>query len=152
MIITKALSDLSPNEYRACRNLNLRDEGYMREALSLHRRRQDSYAIMMWDGSVNLGSLTGWALLVPTKVIKPDWGISKYGTRKSKYVVQIYVRKTQRHKGYGSTLMAEAQKLDPAPYVWPHDKASGKFFGYYKVHTDIAGRNLYIKQGKQYAS
>jgi GNAT superfamily N-acetyltransferase len=127
----------------------------MQEFLRVNKANQDAHAIMIWEPLDRVQQphpilagkrLSAWALLIPTKQISADFDVTSYSKRRSKYTVQLYVRRVCRRRGLGSALMDEALKYDPRPFCWPHDKASGTFFGAYSVTTDKLGRNTYIRK------
>lgn len=118
-VITKRIIDLTPQEYRDCYRLNLRDNGQMQSCLaeakryeqSYHKRRRFSHAIMIKDGD----RLLAWSLVMPM-----------HGERG--WEAQFYTRKAERNKGLGTVLFKEVQKFDKRPYVIPWSKPSGEFF------------------------
>lgn len=139
-IIHKPLSQLTDNEYRACRNATLGDGGYMWYDIHYSRRRDDSHAIMLRGGY-----LYGWALLIPVNVPQEMY-VTKHGKRVSKYTAQFFVRERMRGRGYGQILMNEViDKYDPRPFVIPHDDKSGALFSKFRVSSEKEYRK-YLKK------
>lgn len=136
-ITSKALTDLTKDEYRACHYLNMRGNGMMMYSLMGNRTNEDAHAIMAWEGP----NLIGWALLIPHDD-EPNWFSTRYQKSKSKYVTQFYVRKTRRNEGVGGLLMREVIKLDSTPTVIPHDATSADFFASYPIVTERCRRDL----------
>jgi hypothetical protein len=121
-IISKSLSEMTGHELKQCRSLTLRKGGLMCEDLThwLHyektdgrMRRKCRIFMLKPDDS---DKLIAWAFLMPS--FKPTPG----------YDAQFYTRVSERGKGYASVLMEECTKVYPKPYVYPHDRTSGKFF------------------------
>jgi GNAT superfamily N-acetyltransferase len=115
----------------------------MKEFLRAHRHEPDSMAIMLKSRY-----LDGWALLIPTKSLDIGWGPTAYSKKKSRYTFQVYVRESQRGKGYGHILINEAQKISRPLFVWPHDRISGGFYAQYKVVCTIDDRQEYLRKRK----
>lgn len=136
-ITSKALPDLTKDEYRACHYLNMRGNGMMMYSLMGNRDNKNARAVMAWEGP----SLIGWALLIPHGD-DDNWFSTKYQRSKSKYVTQFYVRKTRRKQGVGGLLMREVIKLDATPTVIPHDTESADFFASYRIVTEKYRRDL----------
>lgn len=143
-IITKALSDLSTEEYRACSRLNMRHNGMMMYSLQDNKNSDTAYAVMAWD----TGRLIGWALLIPHGD-DLSWYSTPYQRKNSKFVVQFYVRKACRRKGVGRLLMQGVNILDKTPTVIPHDRDSSDFFASYRVITDRGRRGLLTSAQKR---
>jgi hypothetical protein len=140
-VVSKLLSELTPKEYKACLNLNMRSGGNMMYALSEHRKDADCHSIMLWDGD----KLIGWALLVPTKLSSMWAWSTPYAKKHSKYQAQFYVRTSERKKGYGGLLMKEVLKKDPRPHVLPWDERSASLFANYPVTADGYRRRIITK-------
>lgn len=143
-ITTKSLPELTPREYRDCYYLNYRKNGYMQQFLRENQFEYDSKAILLTEDR-----LLGWALLIPTRRVDRDWGPTDYSVKKSRYTYQVYVRKTERGKGYGHALIKEALKIDPRPlFVWPHDNTSGIFYQKYhdKIICNAHERGYYLRR------
>jgi len=134
-ISTKRVIDMTEQEYKACRRLCFRSDGFMfwdiakamEKEQSYHPRRRFSRVYMITDGDLEDGAkLLAWALITP---------------RKSKgYNAQFYTRASLRNKGLGSKLMAAVQTIDRHPYVIPHDNRSGGFFKKSKQFVKIDDR------------
>lgn len=125
---TKRVENLTPKEYRACYNLNLRDGGLMRAQLVAARHYREKnhqyYATMRFDRE---GSLVGWALTFT----------SNYGNYFDAY---FYVRKNQRRNGVGKRLVSHVSRKFGQVRVYPHDYVSDTFFDYVhknKLNVDI---------------
>lgn len=109
-IITKAVVDLTSEEYQRCQNLNMREKGEMLGSL-IHARKglDDNHAIMAVEDDL----LLGWALLhyfVNTPF------------------VSVYVRRSMRRRGIGTKLLMVAHERwgDFSYRAW--DERSSKFF------------------------
>lgn len=126
-VMTKAVSQLTPEEYKACKSLNLRESGSMKHTLQYQRSLDSTehFAVMAWtDENV----LAGWALVNPSG---RTW---------------FYVRKAYRRQGVGSRLLQTAKRMAGEIEVEPwHDNngESGKFFA---KHLD----DVYIAPGREH--
>lgn len=124
---TKKVKNLTPEEYKACYSLNLRDGGLMRTELmvSRHLRRDDSYATLRFNRD---GTLAAWALVFPCEY------------NGSYYDAYFYVRKRLRRHGLGKHLVQHVNKHFGQVRVYPHENVSNKFFNYVyekKYNVDI---------------
>lgn len=144
----KAVTDLTPTEYRACSLANYGVEGYMLEELARCRRgRFPGTAILLWDGPDDkVTSLIGWALLTPCRTYGL-LSVTRWVMMRSKYTVQFWVKRHHRKQGHGKTLMLEVKKYDKNPNVFPHDKASAEFFSSYKCQV-LREDNQWLLSGK----
>jgi GNAT superfamily N-acetyltransferase len=114
----KRVSRLNRAEYRACRDLNMRDAGVMRELLKELRDTgcKKSQVILIEDSA---GRLLAWAVVYP-------------GTRKGAAPqAMFYVRHSERRQGQGRRLVDHARKLAEKPHVYPWDEISTAFFRAY---------------------
>lgn len=131
-IIVKKVNDLTPSEYAACAKANYGWGGHMQEDLREARRcPSDDLVIMLREGDPDdMKSLLGWCLVSPASTY--GWYAAPETAR---HVVQFWVKKQYRRKGYGGILMSEVKKIDYEPHVIPHNKASGEFFSSYNLTT-----------------
>lgn len=112
--------DLTDEELARCRELSYGDEGYMCE--DLDRIRMDergwhyrySQAILL---RLN-GHIIGWALLEPIY-------------RKRRWTAHFFVDEAHRRRGYGATLLHEANKICRRPYCFK-DIDNEDFFNKYE--------------------
>lgn len=120
---TKAIRNLTPEEYRACYSLNLRDGGLMRGQLQDSYRRGESgvYASMIFNED---GRLDAWALTFPDRYYKTYRG----ETLNNAY---FYVRKTMRRHGLGSRLIKQVSKKFGPVRVYPHGKKDHPSRGFF---------------------
>lgn len=132
-IITKRVIDLDEDEYKACRRLSFRSNGFMfydiakamETEVSYHQSRRFSRVFMITERD---DKLLAWALMTP---------------RKGKgYNAQFYTRYALRNRGLGSKLMEAVRTIDSRPYVIPHDRCSGEFFKKSKQYVRIDGRGI----------
>jgi len=142
-ITSKALTDLTKDEYRACSYLNMRGNGMMLYSLMENKDNANAHAVMAWENN----KLIGWALLVPHGD-DSNWYSTKHQKSKSRYVTQFYVRKPRRKQGVGAALMRRVIELDATPTVIPHDPQSADFFASYPIVTEKCRRDL-IQEAKQ---
>lgn len=143
-IESKALTQLTPDEYRACLHLNMRSNGMMMYSLMDQKKNPKAIAVLAKDSD---GKMHGWALMVP-HADEYQWAPSAYQRRKSKYLTQFYVRKSRRGEGIGTALMEEVKMLDKTPAVIPHDSTSGDFFANHAVVSDSDHRP-FINEAKK---
>jgi GNAT superfamily N-acetyltransferase len=120
-LVAKALLDLTQKELRQCKSLSLRAGGLMCEDIRDWKEYETS-------GINKLRRKTRvWMILEDDSDRLLAWALATPGVKRG-YTAQFYTRVTERGKGFGSLLMQEVLKLDPKPYVYPHDKTSGDFF------------------------
>jgi hypothetical protein len=130
---TKRVTNLTPEEYKACYSLNLRNGGLMRGALVSCRENwsesgfpwadKPTYAAMNFNRD---GTLAGWVLIFPDEY--------------DNLAAYFYVRRNQRRKGVGSKLAKHVSKKFGQVRVYPHDKRSNGFFNHVhkqKLNVDI---------------
>lgn len=145
----KQVWELTPLEYRACKAANYGPtNGYMHEELTRCRAgKGPGQVIMLWEGpDDSMRSLRAWALLTPVR----RYGllsVTEWVMKRSKFTVQLWVKKQYRRNGYGKMLMTEVKKLDPKPHVFPHDNPSSELFSSFEVQVLQADRH-WLKRGK----
>jgi len=107
-IQTKLVKNLTDEEYRACRFLNLRGNGEMHWNLARLRNEKNANArvYMIKEG----GKLIAWSLV--------------FGD-----CAHFYTRSTHRRKGYGTRLVKKVNKEHDRPVVYAHDETAQEFFG-----------------------
>ncbi|QRI46140.1 acetyltransferase [Streptomyces phage Cursive] len=123
----KLVRNLTPEEYRKCRSLNLRWGGYMQEELMFARRgeRGDAKAVLITESGTD--RLIAWSLLLP---------------KDGQMIAHYYTRRSCRRQGFGDRLMKSVQKVAPKPIVVPgEDIMSQRFFGKHKENLTIT--NVY---------
>lgn len=137
------LPDVTPSEWRSISRLNFgKDNGYMHPFMHEFRFSKNARALMLKDEN---DYILGWALLVPTKYLDSDFA-TRYAKSKTKYSVQLFVRRRLRGHGYGKMLMDACLEHDTKPLVFPHDVSSGGLFKNYKVTSDIHSRKAWLKK------
>lgn len=115
-ITTKYVKNLTPEEFERCRVLNFGYNGMMREKLITARYEPaGERAVLVKNDS---GQVIAWSLVM-----------NKARGRKAAY---FYVPPENRRKGFGTRMLKQVKKMDPKPYVYPHDRVSGNFFKRFK--------------------
>ena len=112
-IVKKKVKDLTPDEYKKCSSLTLRESGEMQTNLSWYFREdeRDSFVYLIKDEA----KLLAWALVFP-----------KYAKEVGAF---FYVRKTYRRKGLGRALYKTVEKDFKNKFeIYPHDEVSENFF------------------------
>ena len=114
-ITVKYVKNLTPTEYAQCHRLNFGNQGRMREELELSFEMKDSArTVLIKDHE---GKVMSWSLVFPQEDGKD--GVSAF----------FYVPKCRRRQGLGTRMLRQIKKIDPKPFIYPHDNTSGKFFG-----------------------
>lgn len=143
-IITKKVSELTPDEYRACVRANFGDGGDMRDELRYARGNphRKVFTICIWDGPHDKqSSLIAWSLVFPAVSLDIP------GRKKKQLSAHFWVKSQHRQKGYGRVLMLEVKKHDKSPHVFPHSEESAEFFSSYRVKT-YQYDGTWLKPGK----
>lgn len=144
----KSVSELTTVEYRACYRANYGPfNGYMAEELVRCKKGHPGEVILLWDGPDDtIKSLIGWALLTPVRR-HGLLAVTEWVMKRSKYTVQLWVKKQYRRKGYGKMLMTEVKKMDPKPHVLPHDTPSSELYSSFDVQV-LRDDKHWMKRGK----
>lgn len=131
----KQVKDLTPNEFKELRRLCFRSKGFM--FYDLERAVVDKPTAHVITLRNQEGRLIGWSY------IGPSWEDRSKGRST---VVQLYVRASERRKGYGTQLLERSRKYSKRPLVMPYDKASGEFYSKFKyLRVDPVLRKDYMR-------
>lgn len=145
IIVEKTIENLTPEEYRECYSLNLRQSGKMRchlrflrtgnflefncssrncteamQPVELAGLRESKYSLAYMLR--NEHKILAWALVYDYPKGHSVWH-SKPGVN-----AYYYTRKTERRKGYGEMLYATVNDDFPNQHVFPWDDKSEVFF------------------------
>jgi GNAT superfamily N-acetyltransferase len=123
--VSKLVRNLTPDEYKKCKNLNFREGGHMMYDLPWAKKKHPDRArvVMIKDES---NRLLAWCLAYP--------GADKY---EGEFITQYYTRVKFRRQGYGDRLIKHIKKHTKYPVVLPHDRASRNFFNKHKSEVTI---------------
>lgn len=117
-IQTKLVKNLTTEEYRLCRSLNLRENGDMAYQLyRLRRDKNDKARVYMIKED---GRLIAWSLVFD-------------------YCAHFYTRRTHRRKGLGTRLVNRVYRDHHGLVVYAHDEVAQGFFGAVKDKVRING-------------
>lgn len=111
----KYARNLTRAEYDECWQKNLGNTGVMRHELvkSWRNRESQSKAVLIKDADT--GNIIAWSLTD--------------ARHRGNTGVMFWVEPAYRRRGFGDRLMRHSKKVDPRPYVFPHDERSASFFG-----------------------
>lgn len=116
-ILNIAVKDLDPVLYKKLHNLNFRREGLMQSTLSSTR---------------NSSFYHGYAHIYKPRNTVLGWALSYYTNNQNLISTYIYVRRTHRRQGIGSTLLDAAKsyirKNQATMCVYPFDDLSTAFY------------------------
>lgn len=125
--VRKHVSDLTPDEYKACYRLNMGSRGEMQDRLAFERTEiRQAHVHMLWNGK----ELISWVL--------------RFKEGDHRWTVYVYTRTTSRRRGYGQWLVKESKRGMRSVNIYPWDDRSASFYSrinpstvYNKGHVSI---------------
>lgn len=127
-LLVKKVDDLTEDEYKRCLSLSFREDGNLYYDLYRYRRKlhRGTYTAFIPPKK------PAWVIMIKSNDTILSWCLMAPDKPQGRYVAQFYTRREYRGRGLGSIIMREALKIDPKPYVYPHDTKSAGLFKKYK--------------------